>query len=246
MLKYIYIHNIRIPSYSLIVIVGVSVCNLIAALMTRYDRRKLKDLLTIEIVGGLGSIIGAKLLAIISCFIQGQIRTISIATIDKAGYYYQGGLIGFFTISYIFVRCFNVSVEHAAKTVFLIPLLHSFWKIGCYLAGCCCGILYDGIGAVVFPEGVNILSGVSVFPVQLLESGIAFMNAIFLYFLGRSKAVSVLVGVYLSLYGLERFIIEFLRYHSVPNALFLRCLCSIICFGIGMIICKKVGETLHE
>lgn len=66
------------------------------------------------------------------------------------------------------IHKFNVKI-YIRNFIFLIPFIHAFGRIGCFFAGCCFGIPYNGIGAVVFPENSYALPDVSLFPVQLVE-----------------------------------------------------------------------------
>ena len=57
-----------------------------------------------------------------------------------------------------------------------IAAAHALGRIGCFFAGCCYGIPYDGIGAVVYHETPgNTPLGVALLPVQLIESVLLFL-----------------------------------------------------------------------
>ena len=57
-----------------------------------------------------------------------------------------------------------------------LPLLYAVGKIGCFIAGCCYGIEYYGIGNVVYnyvPKSEII--GLHLFPIQIVESIVFFL-----------------------------------------------------------------------
>lgn len=92
-----------------------------------------------------------------------------------------------------------------------IPLFHGFGRIGCFLSGCCygipssCGFTYHyAIG-----EEAN---GVSRFPVQLVEAALNFILFLVLRRLFvKEKARGKLLYLYLLIYPVYRFLLEYLR-----------------------------------
>ena len=57
--------------------------------------------------------------------------------------------------------------------------MYAVGKIGCFFAGCCYGIEYNGFLNVTYNYSAIAPKGISLFPIQLLES-IVFL-IIFLY-----------------------------------------------------------------
>jgi len=104
-----------------------------------------------------------------------------------------------------------------------MALAHAFGRISCFMQGCCFGKpAPNGFPlAVQFPQGSpaayrypSLLTGGSepVYPVQLFESaGNLLMCAILLLLLRKRKYAGTVGGVYLILYGVMRFLIEFMR-----------------------------------
>ena len=79
-------------------------------------------------------------------------------------------------------RAFYVSRSAALASTPSIPPCSRVFD-GCAAAGCCYGIPYDGIGAVVYTESLIAPEHVSLFPVQALEAVLNLMlaAALFLY-----------------------------------------------------------------
>ena len=93
---------------------------------------------------------------------------------------------------------------------FIVPygaLAHAFGWIGCFLNGCCYGKVCDLPWAVRFPEGVA-----AVHPTQLYEAIFDLGLFFFLRFRSkRSKFEGEIGLLYFLLYGMGRYLIEFLR-----------------------------------
>lgn len=210
----------QIPSYGLMIVIGVVLGNLIAFAVLHYSRLDLNDFFVIEAYTFLGAFIGAKLLYLIVSFNEIQWgRLFELQYFNElmlGGFVFYGGLIG----GLIFALCAGKfhkidSKLYMKRLIFLIPFIHAFGRIGCYMAGCCYGIPYDGFGAVVFPEGSLAPSGIPLFPVQLVEAILLFIIAAFLGYMSIRKNWDCSIESYLILYSIVRFILEFYRYDEV-------------------------------
>lgn len=110
-----------------------------------------------------------------------------------------------------------------------MALAHAFGRISCFMQGCCFGKpAPNGFPlAVKFPQGSlaahrypSLLTGGSepVYPVQLFESaGNILMCAVLLLLLKKRKYAGTVGGVYLILYGVMRFLLEFMRGDHDPK-----------------------------
>jgi phosphatidylglycerol:prolipoprotein diacylglycerol transferase len=87
------------------------------------------------------------------------------------------------------------------------------------LAGCCYGVPYHGIGAVVFPEGSFAPSGVELFPVQLVEAICLMVIALMILLLRFTCRFEYTVELYLLSYGIVRFILEYYRYDEIRGGI---------------------------
>ncbi len=88
-----------------------------------------------------------------------------------------------------------------------VPLTHGFGRMGCFFVGCCHGGRTDAWYGVYAPE-----LGYKIIPLQLYEAIFLFAlaGAMFLW-LCKSKKYTYTMCVYLALYAVWRFIIEFFR-----------------------------------
>ena len=111
----------------------------------------------------------------------------------------MGGILGAFLAINLYKICSGHKGGFGGRFVIPLAVAIGFGKIGCYLNGCCGGIL--------------------AFPVQLIESLFQFITAICLYqFYYCTKRADLLFPMYLLAYLCMRFIIEFWRVE--PRVLF--------------------------
>ncbi len=94
-----------------------------------------------------------------------------------------------------------------------VALAQGFGRIGCFLAGCCYGKETTGPLAVVFRNSDFAPNGVPLIPTQLISSALDFLHFFFLIWFAknRKKRDGEVAALYLILYSIGRFIIEFFR-----------------------------------
>ena len=130
--------------------------------------------------------------------------------IASSGQVFYGGLIGGVLGGFVGARIAKQKLfSYCDAVVPCVPLGHAFGRLGCFFAGCCYGMPYDGPFCVSFPHiGVDY----NVFPVQLLEVFINLVICAYLLFYTRKerKRFHVLYH-YLALYAVSRFCLELLR-----------------------------------
>jgi phosphatidylglycerol:prolipoprotein diacylglycerol transferase len=237
MQKYMYVGELRIPSYAMAVALGIAFCCVLVLVVAKTKNISYEPITIAGFLGSIGSVIGAKSLTMVQNYLTGNPDAFTWDSFKDAEYSYYGGLAMFLIVLTLTLK-FHVSDsrKYLSSYIFLLPLLHVFWKIGCFLGGCCYGIPYNGPFAVVFPEGINTLSGQLVFPVQLLEALLAFAIAVVLVILNQCNKLVSPIGVYLLLYGFTRFFAEFLRYHEKRNVLSDGQLYSMISIALGLVM----------
>ena len=106
------------------------------------------------------------------------------------------------------------------------------------MGGCCYGIKYNGPGAVSYPIGINEGSGISVFPIQLLEAFILFALAVFFY-IDRYK-IKYAIALYIGLYSISRFFTDFLRWHKSKQILTTTQITSLICISLIILLTERI------
>lgn len=219
--------TLKLPLYGPVFIIGLFIALIIARKFGADYGVAKEDILYGTIYGGIGLLIGAKLLYFLTklpnIIVHFDVYTelfksspLSAAAYAFGGLVFYGGLIGAFVGAYVYCRHFKVSyIGFLDVYAPLIPLVHGFGRIGCFLSGCCYGKEYHGVFSVQFPynELVPELCEVPRVPVQLIEAGLNFiMFGILFYLLRRRKLLGGrLMGVYLIYYAAARYFLEMLR-----------------------------------
>ena len=93
-------------------------------------------------------------------------------------------------------------------------LVHMFGRIGCFMAGCCYGKLTDSVLGVTFTDSTCQAQPLHtpLHPTQLYEASYIFVVMVILLVLRRRKKFyGQLFLVYLMLYAIGRFLLEYLR-----------------------------------
>lgn len=222
--------GMQVPSYSFLILLGLMVVGIIGLFIAWRRNLDIKSFIKLGLAGSVMAVVGAKLLNMGEEAVLLFETNVNLKAFFNSGYSFYGGiLLGLPTI-YIYTKLLKVNFNmYASHLIFLIPLFHFFCKIGCFMAGCCYGIEYNGIGAVKTPEGACC------FPIQLVEAIFLLFIALYLYTKGR-RHMNYPVCMYLGIYTVIRFFAEFLRYHekkyylSTAQWISLIILCSILIF----------------
>lgn len=129
------------------------------------------------------------------------------------GFVVYGGLIGGIIGGYVYCRKHKLEfLKYVDLVLPAVALAQGFGRLGCFLAGCCYGRETAGAFAVVFKESAYAPNGVALVPTQLMSSGLNFLHFFFLIWLSRhSRHDGEVGGMYLLLYSLGRFVMEFFR-----------------------------------
>lgn len=230
MLPFLEIFGRPFPMYGICMVSGIAVGMLLLYFTAEKRNLAKDDALYSALYALIGGLIGAKLLYLLTIlpllikdfsYFIGDFQ--AFYALFVGGYVFYGGLIGGVFGIWVYCRQYKTPflpyLDHAA--IFL-PLVHAFGRIGCFCAGCCYGIPYEGPFAVTFPEETFGLAGVSLFPVQLLSSAINFVFFFVLFLAFRKpRKPGQAGGTYLICYALIRFGLEFLRYDAVRGSFWL-------------------------
>lgn len=174
-------------------------------------------------LGGLvvfSGIIGAKILYIITdwgYYSAHPKEIFSLGTL-QAGGVFSGGLVLAIIAAIWYLRKHHIGFLTAAD-VFApgIAIGHALGRVGCFAAGCCYGRPTDVPWGVTFtnPLAQQIVGtplGVKLQPTQLYEMVAEAANFVVLYWLAtRKKFEGQVIGLYMVMYGIERYVIEFFR-----------------------------------
>lgn len=202
---------LTVHGYGLMIGIGVLCCIFMG--MKRAKKNGLSEdaVIDIAIWGLLAGFLGAKLLYVIVEWKRFLADPLSV--LGSEGFVVYGGIIAGVLAAIIYCKRKKlVFLEYFDLCSASIALAQGFGRIGCFLAGCCYGRETTSSLGVVFPEGSLAPAGVKVLPTQLFSSagdfGIMF---VLLWHYHHRKKVGDTGFLYMLLYGIGRFDIEFLR-----------------------------------
>lgn len=205
------------------------------------DSAACSDLLVWVMVAG---IVGARALYVLQEWPHYAAHPLAILRVDQGGLVFYGGFLGAVAALVLYARRRGMPVLALfdfATTA--LPLGHVFGRIGCFMNGCCHGSHYNGWLAVRFPPGSQaqqwhlherlaggmdvtdpayraLYAGPSdpIHPVQLYEAffNLALYGALVLVYRREPRAGTV-TNLYLLVYPIGRFLLEFLRGDDRPR-----------------------------
>ena len=217
----------NIVGYSYGLMIGLGALLAIFVSEWRAKRRGLDgELVFSAAVWGLfAGLLGAKL-----TFIVSNIKYLSTDpgyVLGTDGFTVYGGVVLGILVGGLIVRRKKVDVPLYLDLVIpQIALAQGFGRIGCFLAGCCYGKRTDAAWGVIFPPEAIAPSGIPLIPTQLISAIGDFLIFIILLLLSNyaTDYLSLkpagkksffqppsMSGMYLILYGIGRFAVEFLR-----------------------------------
>lgn len=222
MLPFIHIFGRAVPMYGLCLAAAVLLCGGLA--LRRAKRRGFDgNCLLVIMACALGvGLLGAKVQYIVSSYgldaAWASLGRGDLSFLTDGGLVFYGGLIG--GVAGAIVSCLLLKEDLAALcgvAVPLLPLGHAIGRVGCYCAGCCYGVAYSGPLAARSPF---LPAGATAFPVQLVEAALnlALWGCLLLYTKKLRDSLRPLY-LYLALYAVERFFLEYLRADAIRGAL---------------------------
>jgi phosphatidylglycerol:prolipoprotein diacylglycerol transferase len=212
------IGSFYLPTYGVLVALGFLAGLSITVRLARKSGLDAEKITNLAVYVALAGLIGAKLLMI--AFDWPDIQIFSLATLQAAGVF-QGGLILALVTAYFYIRHNHLPVLGVSDAFAPgVAIGHAIGRLGCFAAGCCWGKECHLPWAVTFrnPEA-NGLTGVPLnvplHPAQLYESFTEVLLFAFLYWrYGKPHAEGQIIGLYLVISSIIRFLIEFERFHE--------------------------------
>ena len=187
-------------------------------LANRADRIPAMDVVHAALLAIIGAVVGSKLLylvTILPLIIRNFDSIVHSEELLKAlvsgGSVFYGGLLGALACIILYCRRYRIpSLQMFALLTPTFPLFHAFARVGCFFTGCCWGV--PASFGFVFQNSLAAPNNVALFPVQLAEAAYNFLLfTVLLILRGRRRLRPLLLPLYLILYGLARFTLEFFR-----------------------------------
>jgi len=175
---------------------------------------------------------------------------LSIFRIDQGGLIFYGGFIGGIIGIIALARFKKFNLWHLSDFVITaLPLGHAMGRVGCYMHGCCHGIVTKSHWGRPFEVAGELAM---CHPTQLYEaSGNMTIYLILLVVYFKTRIVGLVTGLYFLLYAILRFSLEFVRgdeRQMVMGITMAQGLCLIFMLtGIIMIVTfKRRGTTAAD
>lgn len=213
-----------IPMYSLCIAAGVGIAGFVAVVFLQkpyasdHDRFDLVVAISFAMIG---VVLGGKIVyflinapSIVTNWERICEAPGGIQNLISGGFVFYGGLLGAVFMIWLCSKWFSGGfVPMLLNLIPVVPIVHAFGRIGCFMAGCCYGIEYHGPGHVVFTHALGgAPNGVELFPVQLVEAvGNLLIAAVLLWYHGKNPHTVSILGYYLISYAVLRFVLEFFR-----------------------------------
>jgi phosphatidylglycerol---prolipoprotein diacylglyceryl transferase len=210
-----------IPTYGVLVALGFLLALTVTMKLARRSGLPSEKIVNLAVYCAMAGIIGAKLFMFIfdlPTYLNNPGEIFTLETLQAAGVFH-GGLIVALIFAVWYIRKESLPL-FATMDCFGpgIALGQSIGRLGCFAAGCCWG------KECSLPWGVRFRSDFAapvpldrtLHPAQLYESAADLLIFAFLYrrFQVSSLKPGETIGLYLVLYSVARFIIEFFREHE--------------------------------
>jgi len=206
---------ITIQIYGLFIAIGVLVFTRLISQDPRFITMNLPGKFSgILVVGILAGLFGGRLLYIIeepSTFTS----YFEWFAFWKEGFSILGSILGILLIVPWYLKKCGIPILPFSDLVSVyIPLLQAIARIGCFFAGCCCGITTTVPWAIIYTNSNTIAPLYSyLHPTQLYSSAAFFFIFVLIYFVLQKilPKSGQLITAYLMLTSTERFVVDFWR-----------------------------------
>lgn len=249
----IHTHSFSIPSYGTMMIVAYFV----ALFFVVKEAKRLKiepskvENLTIWILVGI--VVGARIWYVLEHWSYYSSNLSEILKVWEGGLVFYGGFIGGVIGAFIYLRISHLSFSRTADAFGPgLAIAIGIGRIGCFLNGCCFGKITNSWIGIQFPRrwfppvyvsqlqrGLihnNSLWSLRVIPTQNISTiDLLVIFGILWYLRDKKPFEGFIFYLFLGLYSLHRFIIDFFRYYE-GNALIFKVLTLSQVVSLGMII----------
>jgi len=202
---------VTIHGYGLMIAIGIAFALLIGVRRAKNRAMSADIVMSIGLIVMVAGFLGAKLLY---CIVElPTLLKDPLSVLSGSGFVVYGGIIAGILATVIYCRKKNGSfLQYFDLIIPSVAVAQGFGRIGCFLAGCCYGCVTDLPIGIVFHNSKIAPNGIPLFPTQLFSSAGDFLIALVLILYARkTRSTGKVGGLYLILYSVGRFIIEFFR-----------------------------------
>lgn len=219
MYPYINIFGKQFTTYGVMALIGGIACLIYMIIRAKQKKLNINDLLyyiTLAFVFlFIGAVILFQIIEIITNYqtLQYLFTDIKYFTSHWSfGLVFYGGLYGALIGCAVYTKIFMQDTREIFMYISpVIPLFHIFGRIGCFLVGCCHGMVSEEFG-IAYTNAIGAKNGIPYLPVQLYEAtGDLIIFIILCINQCKVKKYYQPIGIYLTMYGILRFVLEFFR-----------------------------------
>lgn len=209
--------GILIPYYGLFIVIGIACAFLLGYFLCKKLKANIDDFIILFAYLVAFGFLGAKLLYLIVSFKNIDFHSVftnmsAFNSIMNSGFVFYGGLVGGLCGLCFVKKIHKIDINLYIKILApCISLAHAFGRIGCTLAGCCYGKVTTGKFFIEYSESIVAPNGVKLLPIQEIESASLFILSIILVILLLKNHACKTHIIYLEVYSILRFILEFFR-----------------------------------
>ena len=223
-----------IGTYGLCSVAGILFSVFVAVMLGKRYKYAFEDILLLTLSICAGILVGGHLLygvtnagnmvsALKNAEGMSLIYLVSVIASGFGGMVFYGGFLGGAAAVVIYSKHSKALEYPNTMDLYaaVIPLFHTFGRIGCFLGGCCYGKEWPWGFAVRENPYIPEMAGPVRIPVQLIEAGcnlIIFIVIAVLFI--KNKYSGKLIFIYMLLYPVARFILEFFRGDELRGILF--------------------------
>ncbi|HZU28051.1 MAG TPA: prolipoprotein diacylglyceryl transferase [Bryobacteraceae bacterium] len=226
--RLISIGNFWIPTYGVLVAIGFLVGLYITVKLAKEKGLPPDQIANLGIYCGIAGLAGGKIAMFLfdwRVYWNNPGEIFSRETLQAAGVY-QGGLVLALLVAAWYIH-HNKLPWLSTLDVFApgVAIGHGIGRLGCLAAGCCWGLPTRLPWGITFtnPEAGRLTGvplGVRLQPTQIYEALVeAAIFGFLIWRIRRPHRAGEVMGLYLVLYSIARFFIEFVREHEQPTQL---------------------------
>ena len=242
-----YVFGKFVSYYGLCISLGIICAFFISYWICKKFNLDFNDFLMVSGVISIFSIFGAKIFYFLVSLKSIDINSLTnikyLSYLMNSGFVFYGGLIGGLISIPLIKKFLKINTKsYISIIITMVPLIHSFGRIGCYLVGCCHGIVYNSRFSKVYKNSLFAPNNLPLFPVQLVESFFNFLIFLILIFYllkDKDRKGEKSLEIYLVLYSFLRFFLEFYRGDLIRGKIFLISTSQMVSLFIILIIIIK-------
>lgn len=202
---------LTVKGYGLMIAIGVLVALFLGEARAKKKGLDAEVIYPLTFVCVIFGFLGAKLLF---CIVEWKtLIKDPLSVLSSNGFVVYGGIILGIIAAYVYIRMKKLNFWDYFDIVLpSVAITQGFGRIGCFLAGCCYGKVTDAWYGIAFHSSHFAPNGVKLIPTQLISAaGMFLIAAVLLLYAKKNPKRGCVGALYLILYSIGRFAVEFLR-----------------------------------